>query len=1165
MDELREDDDLSTSGAGAKKRDRDPYRDMLPLPFDAAPDRGGESAPLVDDEARRIAREEVDRSLLVEAGAGTGKTTLLVDRVLHVIARKGVPIEKIVAITFTEKAAAELRLRVRERLEAADAKQEGPWSTEERRRFKTALNDFQLASIQTIHGFCAALLRERPVEAGVDPGFMVLDGVSETLLFDEVWQRWEAEQLTAASLPLSRALWAGVSRANLRDRAWKALGRREVFADVSFADPTPFDIPRALGEYAAAIADLDAFAEGSCLFRDDRFIQLFKPTARRAAAASLAPPGERETMLIQIEPPKLGNAGNKKSWKTGGKDEAHARFGRLKDRYKEIGARIAADFGVLLVDFIAAHRDEKERRGVLDFHDLLMRARDLLRDQPKVRDEFLERIGALLVDEFQDTDPLQMEIAFLLAESRAAANTWNETEIAPGRLFIVGDPKQSIYRFRRADIDMYDAAKMRIAEPDRLRIEQNFRSVPGITQWVNKSFEVLFAKSDDAESQAPFAPIEAFRKPLGAAPPVVLLAPPSDAPERSAEEVRLIEAGAIASAIERVIDSGWALPRQIAILFRSMTALEPYEDALEAREVPFQVDGGRAFFERSEVQALLACLASIDDPEDPIALVAALKSPHFGVSDDALARFVTTGGALRYLTDAAAEHAEIVAAFEELRALHGRRHDKPLHRVVEDVLESTQVLELHALRGGGRRAVANLRKVAEKARALEAAGVVTLRGLIRTLEAQSETVGAAEGDSPIADETADFVRLMTIHGAKGLEFGVVVLANLFGGKPFFESFLADGARGQIEFTLGRQDSYVKTRGYEALRDIEKLRWRAEERRLLYVGATRARDMLILPGHGVLHARGKGGVMAAFEENNSTHLFQDLQRVLPERAFWRDGESVDGVHVWVMPDDARSGDASADGGRGRSTRAAEALLDASAWRAAHEKALARGSEPLPVLSARHAARTEDSDEASEPANPFAAAREAAARERALTLGSFVHAVLETLPRLDAAHLVECADALPRVIEDATAREEALGIVRAALELPVLTRARRAPRLLREVPFSVVIEGRLAEGRVDLVFEEEDGLVFVDYKTDRVEPALRGTQEALRAFARERGHEQQAAVYARALAAATGRPVREGHLVYARGPASLALEAADLASVPLNASDVARLGEIGALDD
>jgi ATP-dependent helicase/nuclease subunit A len=131
--------------------------------------------------------------------------------------------------------------------------------------------------------------------------------------------------------------------------------------------------------------------------------------------------------------------------------------------------------------------------------------------------------------------------------------------------------------------------------------------------------------------------------------------------------------------------------------------------------------------------------------------------------------------------------------------------------------------------------------------------------------------------------------------------------------------------------------------------------------------------------------------------------------------------------------------------------------------------------------------------------------------------------------------------------------------------VLTRARRAPRLLREVPFSVVIEGRLAEGRVDLVFEEEDGLVFVDYKTDRVEPALRGTQEALRAFARERGHEQQAAVYARALAAATGRPVREGHLVYARGPASLALEAADLASVPLNASDVARLGEIGALDD
>lgn len=1165
MDELREDAELGTPRAGAQKRERDRYRDMLPLPFDAAPEPSGESAPLVDDEARRIAREEVGRSLLVEAGAGTGKTTLLVERVLHVIARKGVPIEKIVAITFTEKAAAELRLHVRERLEAALATEEGSWSAEERQCFVVALDDFQLASIQTIHGFCAALLRERPVEAGVDPGFAVLDGVSEMLLFDEVWQRWEAEQLVAGALPLCRALWAGVSRANLRDRAWKALGRREIFSAASFADATPFDIPAALDEYAAAIADLDAFARDCCLFPDDRFLQLFKPTARRAAVASLAAPRERETMLLQIEPPKLGNAGNKKSWKAGAKDEAHARFGRLRERFSEIGARIAADVGVLLVGFIAAHAEEKARRGVLDFHDLLLRARNLLRDRPNVRDGFLEQIGALLVDEFQDTDPLQMEIAFLLAESRAVATSWNETEIAPGRLFIVGDPKQSIYRFRRADIDMYDAAKVRIAEPDRLRIEQNFRSVPGITDWVNRSFELLFAESEDALSQAPFAPIEAFRKPLGAAPPVVLLAPPRDAEERSAEEVRLIEAGAIASAIERVIDSGWASPRQIAILFRSMTALEPYEDALEAREIPFQVDGGRAFFGRSEVQALLACLASVEDPEDPIALVAALKSPHFGVTDDALARFVTTGGALRYLTDAGAEHAEIAEAFEELRALHGRRHEKPLHRVVEDVLESTQVLELHALRGGGRRAVANLRKVAEKARALEAAGVVTLRGLIRTLEAQSETVGAAEGDSPIADETADLVRLMTIHGAKGLEFGVVVLANLFGGKAFFEPFLANGARGQIEFTLGRKESYIRTRGFEDLRAAEKLRWRAEERRLLYVGATRARDMLILPGHGVLHSKSKGGVMAAFEESNSTHLFQDLRRVLPERAFWTDGERIDGVHIWVMPGDAGQGDASGDGARGRSTRAAEARLDASAWRAAHEEALARGSEPLPVLSARHAARTEDTDEASEPANPFAAAREAAARERALTLGSFVHAVLEALPKLDAARLVECADALPRGIADATAREEALGIVRAALATPVLERARRAPRLLREVPFSVVIEGRLAEGRVDLVFEEEDGLVFVDYKTDRVEPAMRGAREALRAFARERGHEQQAALYARALAAAIGRPVREGCLVYARGPAALTLSASELANVPLDAEAVARLAEGGALDD
>ena len=417
-----------------------------------------------------------------------------------------------------------------------------------------------------------------------------------------------------------------------------------------------------------------------------------------------------------------------------------------------------------LSGFVEHLQRRKHDAALLDFDDLLLKTRDLLRDNAEVRHELQGRFKFILVDEFQDTDPVQTEIVTLLDEGR------------PGKLFIVGDPKQSIYSFRGADIEVYAATRRKMEKTGQvLQFQQNFRSASTILDWVNAVFRKLIVRSTDGDYQPDYIELAAAPH-LKASEPRVTVLRPDTIEKKSADETRRDEAEAIARylAMERKAERlRWA---DAVMLFRSFTGLEWYTDALVAHGIPFRVVGGRGYYQRQEIETLIALLCCLDNPADRLHLVAALRSPLFGWTDEQIFLASQTTG-LDYTTAPNAGE-----AFALLNELHRARHDYSVAGYVEHVLARAHVCEAFmASQPDGAQCVANLLKALDLARQMETAGVRSMRAFVRHLR---ETVvgGVDEEPSPANEETDDVVRILTMHKSKGLEFPVVVLPDLGGGS-----------------------------------------------------------------------------------------------------------------------------------------------------------------------------------------------------------------------------------------------------------------------------------------------------------------------------------------------------------------------------------------------
>src|SRR5665647_212915 len=661
-----------------------------------------------DQDVRDRVTGELGTTFLLEAGAGTGKTRVLVDRYVKCVLDEALgsgDVRTVAAITFTEKAAGELRQRVREEFEARATQAEaGSGAAEAIERALAALDD---APISTIHGFAGRLLREFPVEAGVDPAFEQLDGLGSDIERAHLWEEWLTELAAADSSGeatgeageptaerrvrdwLSRLLRVGVK---LEDVRVLAAGPKGLFGERYDLDPAPGpppepDLIAGLSGLAAPLASLRDFCAAACSDQADKGFGAAMQLVEAAAALLAEPPADIDLVAAALYalPAKTNPTapgGNKGNWDAagGGKDELQLRYHAvaavvtdLREEYAEYVTGLA----VAVADSFARWAGHVQvSLARLDFTDLLGRLRDLLSGDRDARRALQQRFRYLLVDEFQDTDPLQAQIVCLLCEREPLSVDWREVVLAPGKLFVVGDPKQSIYRFRRADIALYDQVKRLVeGQPDGTgvvtAIRQNFRTTPAAAGWVNNVFAPVFDDDQGEGRQPRYQWVEPYRPPAEGPRIAVLLGREYGFQAGEADAARLDEARALAALLLRmhgadaerwsvqdrgagVAAAGGAPPESeparpprwgdVALLFRATTGLETYEQALREAGVPYRVDGGKTYFARREVADALLCLRAADDAADGPALYGGLHSSFFGFSDDDLFLFWAAGG-----------------------------------------------------------------------------------------------------------------------------------------------------------------------------------------------------------------------------------------------------------------------------------------------------------------------------------------------------------------------------------------------------------------------------------------------------------------------------------------------------------------------------------------
>jgi ATP-dependent exoDNAse (exonuclease V) beta subunit len=754
----------------------------------------------------QLAAIEETGVVFVSAGAGTGKTTVLVERFVKAVLERGLAIDAILVITYTERAAGELRERIRTRLRELGR--------------RDLAREVDRAWISTIHAFCSRILRSHPFEAGLDPRFRVLDESQARVL------RAEAFQAALAAFCADRR----PERLRLL-ATYGVRGLQTMLTGV-------FERLRSAGR--PLVLDLEAPAP-----LRERVAEL-----RRVAADGLAAAGadgsERsalERLLEQVDeetPPERLRSLSELGTRDAALTEAIEAVERAA--LEEIATRDRA----LLEELLAAFADEygraKARESAVDFEDLQLLARALLRDDAALRERIRFRFRAVLVDEFQDTNRLQCELIDLVAGGDSPAETATD-------LFFVGDEFQSIYRFRHADVDVFRERRARSGGV--LALTRNYRSRPEVLAVVNHVFSPEFGTE--------FAPLDAagrFPDPsLG--PAVEVLVTDKAAYRGSGNSWRQAEARHVARRVRELVDGGGCAPGEVVLLFAAGTNAERYEEALRAEGLPTFRAAGRGYFGQQQVVDLLAYLRLLRNRYDDEALVTVLASPLVGVSNDALVLLrraargpLFTGLEREPPPGLSARDRRLLEAFRQ-------RYDRlcrlsasvGLERLCERIVAEHDYDLAVLARWDGRRRYANLRKLARLARSYEDLRGPDLEGFVGFVRDQ-ESAGAREAEAVAEEEGADAVRLLTIHAAKGLEFKVVVVcdAGRTGGQSTVEEILClpDGRFGfrVADPVTGKR---VGVLGYDEVREAERAAEEAETRRLYYVAMTRAVDRLILSG------------------------------------------------------------------------------------------------------------------------------------------------------------------------------------------------------------------------------------------------------------------------------------------------------------------------------
>ncbi len=1076
------------------------------------------SVPIDQAERDRISTD-LGTTLFVEAGAGTGKTSALVDRIVSLVL-SGVSVEHIAAITFTDRAATELRDRVRRRLEAMAAGQGTEAEVAAR-----ALVELDGAALCTLHAFAQRILVEHPIEAGLPPAVEVMDEVSSLVDFDE---RWAGVVDTLLGDPrhaftVLAGFELGISLRHLREMAhrlddnWDLVDHRLA----STPDPRPIDVGPLLADLREVVELREhCTAEADTMLdRLDR-VGLFANELEATDGDPLAVVrvlGDRKVVTGRQK------VGNKKNW------AGSVSIDEVRDRLWAVGDRIGAEVERLndeildrLVEVVgrgAVEAAERRRRqGQLGFHDLLVLARRVLTDPVhgrSVRTALADHYHCLLLDEFQDTDPLQIELAALIADPDTATDDWRHLRPRPGSLFFVGDPKQSIYGFRRADMAVYLDAREAFGD-DAVHLEQNFRTTGPILDWVNGVFERLIEHRH--RKQPEYTPLVPARVDGSTGPPVVLLGT-NDSEKRSAADLRATSAADVAAVVSTALAEGWTIfdetlpapeggppnggwrpcrPSDIAILVRSRTPVDALAEALTDAGIPHRIEAGFNPLATDEVRDLLTTLRAVDDPTDELALATALRSPLFGCGDDDLFEFASAGGRWNHQdpgsSGLAADH-PVLEGIAWMAALHARRPWEGAADLVEHLVRDRRAMELALCSPRPRDAWRRIRTFLDTTRAFGETRGSDLRSFLAWCRLHSaDDVRVDEVVPPEPDDNA--VRILTMHGAKGLEFPICVLADLGSKRMSGAMSVHFPEEGGIAVALTKKLANAAHRTHaDALLDADHL----ERLRLLYVAATRARDHLILalrrstparePDHTATVTNAE--ILATASADLDNHLaLEPVVRPLPP----------------LFPPDTTP------------------IPDESTWATEMAAARTSGERRHTVAATSLAADAAEPDTGGEGTGHR---WHGEAGRHGPAIGRAVHQALEVTDLGgDGAADARAAAASEDVDSDAV---EAM--VAAALATPSV-RAAAASGHWRELYVAVpATDDVLLEGYLDLAWRSTedgiDGFTVLDYKTDAfaTESELDGKVDRYR---------HQGAAYALALGRATGLTVHHMVFCFVGGP-------------------------------
>jgi len=1048
---------------------------------------------------------------VVAAAAGSGKTTALVGRMVSLV-RSGVPVGDLVAITFTKKAAGEMQGRFYEELRAACEKATG---AEEKGHLRRALDELSQCFIGTIHSFCARLLRGRSEQVGIPRDFTAgLEEREERELRDQFWQQYLQESWSERRGEMEALIEAGVDLSELKGFFGDLMRVPELEPYVDGAQQPP-DLTDAVDEVKAFFHTWEGYrpSELPDVSSPCPTLLAFNKAERFLKHRGTKEPVDQATFLGLFDglyeedgrstyDTDFKGTVKPSHWKPNKSAAETLRDQRLAPfvmytvepavrAWKSYVHRLIASFAHSAVD---AFRQKRWAQGQLTFHDLLLAARDLLQDHPDARRSLRKQYPRLLVDEFQDTDPVQAEVLFYLThegdtdqsdrhESGGEPEGWKDCNPAPGSVFIVGDDKQSIYSFREADIDLFDTVRGLIDEQDHgeaVPLQTNFRSAEGICRWCDEAFGALFktdqaASSGDGMVQAEYVAFEPWKSGPAEESAVRQLRVPYVKGRSWSTDIARRNAEQIARYIRHACDAEARKPGDFMILTRDTTRLSIYAEVLAEQDVPYVIAGGKDAGTSEELRGLVDLLASVYRPDDPVARLAYFRGPLVGLSDDELYRFQKSGGRFDGPFESPAALGEkigeplaarIEAAHGHLRAARRLLQEKRPAAAIEHIAERTGMLG-RALQDAGQGSLkaGRLLRILAEVWHLDGQGASwneILEELERVLAGDATLDGMTLETGQKDEGHSNGVQLLNVHKAKGLEANVVFLADPYSshyprdperrvrraeGQVVQPVFVENGPY-QTELKYGPKEWHTR---FEE--EAKRAQW-AEEHRLQYVAATRAEELLVISRY---EKKEDKGYWASLYEYLDQQDVPDL--AVPESTPDRAGSQV--VDALDLPALRRRRQSAFE------AAAAPAYELTTVTQSKEEPDIRRGTAGYgaPFGSAVHAAF------------------EVINRQR--------HEKLEDplIKRVLREHLSEEVtedhmQRLRRMLEGWTSSalwEEVKGARRALPEVPVATyeASGEAGQAIGSTPAC-----RLVHGVIDLAFETEDGWTLVDFKTDRV---------------------------------------------------------------------------------